>query len=104
MMKSQKLFPFLNNLTSPTFFLSLCLEPILSLLSLTPTSSFSILLYPPSENIPQSVVTEVENNETDGITSIELEKKYWGELGLSGIQSAKVIRLIKKLLLKDVGS
>jgi len=44
----------------------------LSLLSLTPTSSSSILLYPPSENIPQSVVTEVENNEIHGITATEL--------------------------------
>jgi len=78
------------------------LQPILSLSSLTPTSSSSILLYPSSENIPQSVVAEVENNEIDGITAIELEKKYWGGLGLSGIQSAKVIGLIKKLLLKDL--
>ena len=55
MMKSQKLFPFLNNLTSLlSSFRYVYNLSYLSLKSLTPTSSSSILLYPPSENIPQS--------------------------------------------------
>ena len=56
------------------------------------------------KNIPQSVLTEVENNEIDGAIAIELDNKGWHELGLSGIQSGKVIAGIKKLLLKDNGS
>jgi len=53
------------------------------------------------KNIPQSILSEIENNEVDGSVAIELDKDDWKELGLSGLQSAKVIAVIKKLLLKD---
>ena len=57
------------------------------------------------KNVPQSVLTEVENNEVDGMMAIELDKRDdWKELGLNNNQSAKVIAEIKKLLLKDGGS
>jgi hypothetical protein len=57
------------------------------------------------KTIPQSVLTELENNEVDGMMAIELDKRDdWKELGLNNIQSAKVIAEIKKLLLKDDGS
>ena len=55
------------------------------------------------KNIPQSILSEIENNEVDGSVAIELDKNDWKELGLSGLQSAKVIAGIKKLLLKDDG-
>jgi hypothetical protein len=37
-------------------------------------------------------LTEVENNEVDGMVAIELDKRDdWKALGLNNIQSAKVI-------------
>ena len=53
------------------------------------------------KSIPQSILSEIENNEVDGSVAIELDKNDWKELGLSGLQSAKVIAGIRKLLLKD---
>ena len=77
--------------------------------SLPPFSTYSVAqlsawLASTIKNIPQSVLTEVENNEIDGSTAIELEAEGWKDLGLTELQRAKVIAEIKKLLLKDDGS
>ena len=59
----------------------------------------SIWLTSTIKNIPQLVLTEIENNEIDGSVAIELDKRDdWMGFGLTNIQSAKVIAGIKKCM------
>ena len=58
----------------------------------------SIWLTSTIKNIPQSVLTEIENNEIDGGAAIDLSLEGLKDLGLSNIQSAKVISGTKKFV------
>eukprot|EP01052_Picozoa_sp_SAG31_P010786 SAG31_NODE_599_length_13649_cov_9.930775_15_plen_132_part_00 len=53
------------------------------------------------EELGLGKVAEAAGGEVDGATAAEAEKDDWRELGATGMQAAKIVGALKKLLVED---